>query len=90
MIELEKNMVESNKKQKENNRWLIKDFNNMRAIINTVAPSLGEEGTKTTEDLKRQIVLMKKKNIKLFNEKIQFKEDSPKVFQNSKYLEFVS
>ena len=33
-------------------------FNNMRAVINTSAPSLGEEGTKTIGDLKRQIVLI--------------------------------
>ena len=40
----------------------------MRAVINTSAPSLGEEGTKTIGDLKRQMVLMEEENIKLFNE----------------------
>mgnify|MGYP001089542519 FL=1 len=40
----------------------------MRAVINTLAPSLGEEGTKTIGDLKRQMVLMEEENIKLFNE----------------------
>ena len=50
----------------------------MRAVINTLAPSLREEGTKTFENLKRQMFLMKKENIKLFNEKIYFKEDSQK------------
>ena len=40
----------------------------MRAVINTSAPSLREEGTKTIEDLKRQKVLMEKDNIKLLNE----------------------
>ena len=39
----------------------------MRAVINTSAPSLGEEGTKTIRDLKRQMVLMEGKNIKLFD-----------------------
>ena len=38
----------------------------MRAFINIWAPSLGEEGTKSIKDLKRQIVLMEKE--KLFNE----------------------
>ena len=40
----------------------------MRAVINTFAPSLGEEGTKTIGDLKRQMVLMEEENIKLFDE----------------------
>ena len=40
---------------------LTKDRNNMRAVINTLAPSLGEEGNKNIEDLKRQMVLMEKK-----------------------------
>ena len=40
----------------------------MRAFIKTFAPSLGEEGTKTIKDLKRQLVLMEQENIKLFNE----------------------
>ena len=40
----------------------------MRAVINTLAASLGEERTKTIEDLKRQMVIMKEENIKLFSE----------------------
>ena len=47
---------------------MTKYINDMRAVINTSAPSLGEEGTKTIEDLKRQMVLMEEDNIKLFNE----------------------
>ena len=57
-----------------------------------MAPSLGEEGTKTIEDLRRQMVLMEEKNIKLFNEeeKTSFKEVfSKKTFQNRKDLEVV-
>ena len=61
----------------------------MRAVINTSAASLGEERTKTIEDLKIQMVLIEEEKIKLFIEKIQFKEDSQKAFQNSKYLEVV-
>ena len=61
----------------------------MRAFINTSAPSLGKEETKTIGDIKRQMVLTEEKNIKLFNEKIYFKEDSPKAFQNRKDLEVV-
>ena len=41
----------------------------MRAVITTSAPSLGEEGTKTMGDIKRQVVLMEEENIKLFNKK---------------------
>ena len=41
----------------------------MRAVNNTSAPSLGEEGTKTIGYLKRQMVLMEQDNIKLFNKK---------------------
>ena len=40
----------------------------MREVINTSAPSLGEEGTKIIGDLKRQMVLMEEENIKLFDE----------------------
>ena len=40
----------------------------MRAVINTSAPSLGEEGTQTIGDLKRQMILIEEENIKLFNE----------------------
>ena len=40
----------------------------MREVINTSAPSLGEEGTKTIGDLKRQMVHMEEENIKLLNE----------------------
>ena len=44
----------------------------MRAVINTSAPSLGEEGTQNIGDLKRQMVLMEEENIKLFNENFFF------------------
>ena len=44
-------------------------MNNVRAVINTSAPSFEEEGTKSFGDLKRQMVLMEEENIKLFNEK---------------------
>ena len=37
----------------------------MRAVINTSAPSLGEEGIKTIGDLNRQVVFMEEENIKL-------------------------
>ena len=56
--------LKSYKKQKKK-KGDNKDINDMRAILNTSAPSLGEEGTKIIEDLKRQMVLMKKKNIKI-------------------------
>ena len=39
----------------------------MRAVTNTSAPILGEEGTKTIKDLKRQMDLMEEENLKLFN-----------------------
>ena len=64
------NKVEKLKKEIGENKWLAKDINNMRAVINTLAPSLGEEGTKTIGHLKRQIVLMEEENINLFNKKI--------------------
>ena len=46
----------------------------MRAVINTLAPSLGEDGTKTIEDVKTQMVLMEEENIKLCNEKYSSKK----------------
>ena len=61
----------------------------MRAVITTSAPSLGEEGTKTIEDVKTQMVLMEEDNIKLCNEKNCSKKIPQKIFQNSKYLEVV-
>ena len=57
-----------------------------------MAPSLGEEGTKTIDNLKRQMFLMEEENITLFNKiyiYIYFKEDFQKAFQNMKDLEFV-
>ena len=48
----------SYKKAVEENMGLTKDINNMSAFINISAPSLGEKGTKTFEDLKRQMVQM--------------------------------
>ena len=50
-------------------KGLRKDMNNMRAVINTSALCLGEEGTKTIGDIKRHMVLMEEENIKLFYEK---------------------
>ena len=41
---------------------------NIKAVISTSDPSLGEEGNKTIQDLRRQMVLMKEENTKLFNE----------------------
>ena len=43
-------------------------MNNIRAVMNTSAPSLVDKGTKTIEDLKRQMVIMEEENIKVFNE----------------------
>ena len=54
---------------------LTKDISNLRAVINASTPSLGEEGSKTIEDLKREMVPMEEETIKLFNEeKTYFKE----------------
>ena len=61
---------------------MTKDINDMKAVLNTSAPSLGEEGTKTIEDLKE-------KNMNLFNEKNIFKRRFQKAFQNRKDLEVV-
>ena len=61
-------MVEKLKQAEGENKGLTKYINNMRAVINTSAPSLGEEGTKTIEDLQRQMIFMEEENIKLFNE----------------------
>ena len=51
----------------------------MRAVNNTSATSLGEEGTKTIGYPKRQMVLMEEENIKLFNEE----EKIPRRFQKN-------
>ena len=61
---------------------MTKDINDMKAVLNTLAPSLGEEGTKTIEDLKE-------KNMNLFNEKNIFQRRFQKAFQNRKDLEVV-
>ena len=61
-------MVNQLKKAEGENKGLTKDINDMRAVINTSAPSLGEEGKKTIGDLKRPMVVMEEENIKLFNE----------------------
>ena len=50
----------------------------MRAVNNTSATSLGEEGTKTIGYLKRQMVLMEEENIKLFNEEEKNSKKIPK------------
>ena len=60
-------MVEKLKKPEGENKGMIKDINNMRAVINTLAPSLGVEGANTIGYLKRQMVLMEEENMKLFN-----------------------
>ena len=39
-------MIEKFKKAEGENKGLTKYINDMRAVINTSAPSLGEEGTK--------------------------------------------
>ena len=79
-------MVEKLQKIEGDNKGLTKDINNMRAVNNTSALSLGEEGTKTIEDLKRQTVLMGEENIKIFNEEEKniFKKNSRKASQNKK------
>ena len=78
-------MVEKLKQAEGENKGLTKYINDMRAVINTSAPSLGEEGTKTIEDLKRQMVLMEEENIKLFNEeKTHLEAGSPKALKIGK------
>ena len=54
-IAFKANMDEKSQKVEGENNGLTKDINNMRAVIETLAPSLEEEGTKTIKDLKRQI-----------------------------------
>ena len=72
-------MVESLQKAEKENKGVTKDITDMRAVINTLAPSLWEEGSKTIEDLKRQMVLMEEEDIKLFNkEKPIFQRIIPK------------
>ena len=66
-------MVEKLQKAGGENEGLTKDINNMRAVIKTSAPILGEEGTKTTKDLKRQMVCMEEENIKHSMNKTYFK-----------------
>ena len=63
-------MVEKLKKAEGENKGLTKDIKDMRAVTNTLAPSLGVEGTKTIGYLKRQMVLMEEENINLLNKKI--------------------
>ena len=65
-------MVEKLQKSEGDYKGLTKDINNMRAVINTSAPSLGEERTKTIQNIKRKMVLMEEENINLFNE--EYKE----------------
>ena len=73
-------MVEKLKQAEGENKGLTKYINDMRAVINTSALSLGEEGTKTIGDLKRQMVLIEEENIKIFNENKYFNEDSQRAF----------
>ena len=51
MIEFNENMVKKMKKKKteRENKGLAKDINNMRAIINTLAPSLEKAESKLLE-----------------------------------------
>ena len=65
-------MVEKLQKSEGDYKGLTKNINNMRAVNNTSAPTLGEERTKTIEDIKRKMVLMEEENINLFNE--EYKE----------------
>ena len=53
MIEFIENLVEKLQKSEVENEALKKDRNNMRAVIATLALSLGEEESRTIEDLKR-------------------------------------
>ena len=46
LIEFKENMVEKLQKTEGGNKELTQDINNMRAVINTSAPSLGEEQKK--------------------------------------------
>ena len=59
----------------------------MRAVINTSAPRIEEEGTNTIEDLKRQMVLIEEENIKLFNERKKniFHGRLPKIFKKKRF-----
>ena len=59
------------KKKKEGEyKGLTKDINSVRAVTNNLASSLGEEGTKTIEDLKEINGSYWGREHKLFNEKI--------------------
>ena len=51
-------MVEQLQKSEGEYKGLAKDKNNKKAVLNTLAPRLGEEGTKTIKDLKREMVVM--------------------------------
>ena len=62
-------MVQKLQKPEGENKGLTKDIKNIRAVITTSTSSLRKEGSKTIEDLKRQIVLMEEERIKLFNKK---------------------
>ena len=53
-------MVENLQKLEEEYKGVAQGINNMRAVINTLAPNLWEEGTKTIENLKSQMVLIEK------------------------------
>ena len=71
-------MVEKLQKGRRRKKGLTKDINNMRAVMITLAPSLGEEGTKIIEYVETQMVLMGEENIKLFNEKKHISKKIPK------------
>ena len=62
MIEVKENLVQKLQKAEGEDKGLTKDINNMRAAPKTLTYRLGEEGSTTIEDLKRQMVLMTKEN----------------------------
>ena len=75
---IEKNMVEMLQKEEGENNGLTKDINNMRWIINMSPPI---QGTKTIDNLKRQMVLIEDENIKLFNKKVPHTGDTESLDQ---------
>ena len=84
LLNLKKIMFKKLQKAVGENKGLTTDINDMRAVINTSAPSLGEEGTKTNKDLKRQMVLLEEENIKLFMKIYSSKKNPKKYFLSNK------
>ena len=58
-IEFKENIIEKLQKSEGEYKGLTKSINNMRADIKISVPSLGEEGNKNIEEVKRQRVCMK-------------------------------